>query len=69
MRVCFLACVPSKTLGQMCRSAGLGDKPRKILDELAEIRKRRVGKPTKHLAILPHQIGLILPRGFDTVEV
>jgi len=33
--VCFLAYVLWKTLAQMCKAAGLGDEPRKVLDELA----------------------------------
>jgi len=31
--VCFLAYVLWKTLAQLCRQAGLGDEPRKVLDE------------------------------------
>jgi len=65
--VCFLAYVLWKTLDQMCAAAGLGNSARKVLDELAdiqlvdvilptregvEIRKRCVGKPTDHQAIL-----------------
>lgn len=82
--VCFLAYVLWKTLGQMCKSAGLGDEPRKVLDELAEIqtvdvilptrcgkeiRKRCVGKPTEHQAILLHRLGLCLPRSLDVVDL
>ena len=35
--VCFLAFVLWKTLGQLCKQAGLGDEPRRILNELAKI--------------------------------
>ena len=64
----------------MCKSAGLGDEPRKVLDELAkiqsmdvilptrcgqEIRKRCIAKPTEHQAILLHKLGLCLPRGME----
>ncbi len=78
--VCFLAYVLWKTLGQMCRAAGLGDEPRKVLDEIAkvqtvdvilptrcgqEIRKRCVSKPTEHQAILLHKLGLSLPRSLE----
>jgi transposase len=78
--VCFLAYVLWKTLGQMCRTAGLGDEPRKVLDELSaiqtvdvvlptrcglEIRKRCVAKPTEHQAILLHRLGLTLPRHLE----
>ena len=82
--VCFLAYVLWKTLGQMCRSAGLGDEPRKVLDELStiqtvdvilptrcglEIRKRCVAKPTEHQAILLHKLGLSLPRHLEQVPM
>ena len=80
--VCFLAYVLWKTLGQMCKSAGLGDEPRKVLDEIAaiqtvdvilptrcgrQIRKRCVGKPTEHQAILLYKLGLTLPRSLKVV--
>ena len=82
--VCFLAYVLWKTLAQMCKSAGLGDEPRKVLDELAEIqtvdvilptrcgqeiRKRCIGKPTDHQAILLYKLGLCLPRGMEKIEM
>jgi transposase len=82
--VCFLAYVLWKTLGQMCKAAGLGDEPRKVLDEIAaiptvdvilptrcgrQIRKRCVGKPTEHQAILLHKLGLILPRSLEVVDL
>ena len=82
--VCFLAYVLWKTLAQMCKSTGLGDEPRKVLDELAEIqsvdvilptrcgqeiRKRCIGKPTEHQAILLHKLGLSLPRGMERIEM
>jgi len=74
--VCFLAYVLWKTLGQMCQRAGLGDEPRKVFDEIAQIqmvdvvlpakngvniRRRCVAQPTKHQAILLHKLGLTLP--------
>ena len=82
--VCFLAYVLWKTLGQMCQAAGLGDEPRKVLDEIAaiqtvdvilptrcgrQIRKRCVGKPTEHQAILLHKLGLTLPRSLEVVDL
>jgi transposase len=82
--VCFLAYVLYKTLGQMCKFAGLGDEPRKVLDEIAavqtvdvilptrcgqEIRKRCVGKPTEHQAILLHKLGLSFPRNLEIVDL
>jgi transposase len=75
--VCFLAYVLRKMLGQLCRQAGLGDEPRKVLDELAQIqvidvviptrsgidlRKRCVSEPTDHQSILLHRLGLHLPK-------
>jgi len=74
--VCFLAYVVWKALGQMCRRAGLGDEPRRVLDELSriklvdvvlptrdgtEIRRRCVTRPDDHQAILLHRLGLTLP--------
>lgn len=76
--VCFLAYVVWKTLGQMCRRAGLGDEPRKVLDELGgiklvevvlptrtgvELRRRCVSRPTKAQAILLDRLELRLPTG------
>jgi len=75
--VCFLAYVLWKTLGQWCKRAGLGSEPRKVLDELqqikivdavlptrrgTEIRKRCIGRPTAHQAILLDRLRLTLPR-------
>jgi transposase len=74
--VCFLAYVLWKTLGQICRKAGLGDEPRRVLNELAEIRlvdvvlptrdgaeirQRCISRPTEHQQILLDQLQLRLP--------
>lgn len=82
--VCFLAYVLWKTLGQMCMRAGLGDEPRKVFDEIAQIqtvdvvlptrcgrviRKRCVGRPTEHQALLLYKLGLRLPRHLETAEM
>ena len=82
--VCFLAYVLWKTLGQMCHSAGLGDEPRKVLDEISaiktvdvilptrtghEIRKRCVTRPTDHQAILLHKLGLTMPTSLEVNEM
>jgi transposase len=82
--VCFLAYVLWKTLGQMCQSAGLGHEPRKVLEELSqiqtvdvvlptrcgqEIRKRCIGQPTEHQAILLHKLNLQLPRSLEQVQL
>jgi hypothetical protein len=77
--VCFLTFVVWKTLGQMCRRAGLGDEPRKVFEQLRqiqivdvvlptrsgiEIRRRCVSRPTEHQAILLQRLGLPLPATF-----
>ncbi|MCG7851639.1 MAG: hypothetical protein MIO92_03880 [Methanosarcinaceae archaeon] len=74
--VCFLAYVLWKSLYQMTRSAGLGDEPRRVFDELGtislvdvvlptrkgvDIRRRCVRKPTEHQAILLSRLGLSIP--------
>ena len=74
--VCFLAFVLWKTLGQLCRQTGLGDEPRRVLDELAQImlvevavettagipiRKRGVAQPTQRQATLLDRLQLPLP--------
>jgi transposase len=74
--VCFLAYVLWKTLGRRCSHAGLGDEPRKVLEELSRIklvdvslptrggptlRRRCVSRPDDHQAILLHRLGLTVP--------
>lgn len=74
--VCFLAYVLWKTLGQLCRQAGLGDEPRRVLNELAEIRlvdvvlptregieirQRCVSRPSEHQQILLDRLKWRLP--------
>jgi transposase len=78
--ICFLAYVLWKTLGRLCHKAGLGDEPRKVLWELAqlkltdvilptrngtEIRLRRVETPDTHQRILLQRLKLSLPRKFE----
>jgi transposase len=82
--VCFLAYVLWKTLAAMCKAAGLGDEPRKVLDEIrqiqvvdvvlptktgVEIRRRCVTKPTKHQAILLQHLNLKLPQTLRIAEM
>ena len=82
--VCFLAYVLWKTLAALCERAGLGDEPRRVLDELkeirvvdvvlptrqgVEIRKRCITKPSQHQQILLHQLGLNLPSRLKTYEM
>jgi transposase len=82
--VCFLAYVLGKMLTALCRQAGLGDEPRRVLDELAEIRsmdvvlptrqgidirRRCVSKPSDHQTILLHHLGLNLPAQLKQTEM
>jgi transposase len=75
--VCFLAYVLWKTLGQLCRQAGLGDEPRRVIDEFSklrtvdvilptnqgvDIRHRYVTQPSEHQQILLDKLRLKLPR-------
>jgi len=75
--VCFLAYVLWKTLGLLCKAAGLGDEPRRVWDELAQImlvdvavntrqgitiRKRCVAQPTPLQAQLLQRLKITLPR-------
>jgi transposase len=79
--VCFLAYVLWKTLAQLCRQAGLGDEPRKVLDELkhiglvdvvlptkggTEIRKRCITQPDPHQSVLLQKLNLRLPQSLET---
>ena len=81
--VCFLAYVLWKTLGQMCARAGLGDEPRKVFDELAQIevvdvvlptrcgvdlRRQCVTRPTRHQAILLARLRLELPTNLKQMQ-
>lgn len=74
--VCFLALVMWRTLEQWMRGCGLGTAPRKLLEEMAEVRSldlvlptgagkdlrlRIVSRPEQHLAILLQRLGLLLP--------
>jgi transposase len=82
--VCFLAYVLWKMLGRLCRAAGLGDEPRKVFEEIAEIslvdvvlptkkainiRKRCVSRPTAHQAILLQRLGLKLPSAIEMTQL
>ena len=69
---------------QTCKRAGLGDEPRRVLAELAqikvvdvilpvktgqEIRLRVVGEPTEHQKILLHKLKLVLPKRLDLCKM
>ncbi|MFH1624624.1 MAG: IS1634 family transposase [Pseudomonadota bacterium] len=77
--VCFLAYVLWKTLGRFCRQAGLGDEPRKVFQELSQIKLtdvilptrngkeiilRFVETPSRHQGILLQHLKLNLPKRF-----
>jgi len=81
--VCFLAYVLWKTLAAMCQQAGLGHEPRRVLEELSQIRsidvilptktgidirKRCITKPTDYQAILLHHLNLTLPSSLKQIE-
>ena len=81
--VCFLSYVLWKTLGQLCHQAGLGDEPRRVLEELrklqvvdvvmptregVEIRRRCIARPTDHQAILLQRLGLTLPTSLQITD-
>jgi transposase len=74
--VCFLAFVLWKTMSQLCIRAGLGDEPRRIIDDLSKImlvdiamettdgitiRKRCIAKPTTRQAILLQHLKITIP--------
>jgi transposase len=74
--VCFLALVMWRTLQQWMNGCGLGTAPRKLLEQMAEVRSldivlptatateirlRTVSRPDTHLAILLQKLGLPLP--------
>jgi len=82
--VCFLAYVLWKALGRLCNRAGLGDEPRRVLQELSQIqivdvvlptrqgidiRKRCVTRPTEHQAILIQRLGLHLPSSIKMAKM
>ena len=78
--VCFLTYVVWKCFGQMCKQAGLGNEPRKVIEEIKrlkmvdivlplrngkELRLRRVSKPEKELQVLMSRLKLTVPENFD----
>jgi len=82
--VCFLAYVLWKTMAQICKKAGLGDEPRKVFDEISqlklvevifptragiEIHKNCISQPTKYQAILLDKLGLTLPQRLEIHEM
>jgi transposase len=81
--VCFLALVLWRTLQHWMGACGLGQAPRKLLEEMAEIRSldvvlptaagpdlrlRVVGRPENHLAILLQRLNLFLPNRPKSIQ-
>ena len=81
--VCFLAYVLWKMLGKMCKRAGLGNEPRKVFDEITQIkavdvvmptrqgiviRNRCITQPTKPQGILLQMLRLHLPQRMKIYE-
>jgi transposase len=82
--VCFLALVMWRTLQHWMQTGGLGAAPRKLLEEMAEIRSldvilptdagtdlrlRTVSRPETHLAILLQKLDLPLPNKPKTIKM
>ena len=82
--VCFLAYVLWKTLAQWCKSAGLGDEPRKVLDEIAQVAmvdvvlptragpeliKRCIAQASEYQKLLLHRLKITLPTHLETVPM
>ena len=82
--VCFLSYVLWKTFGQLCKKAGLGGEPRRVISELSEIRlvdvvlptdsgheirTSCVTRPSEHQKILLDMLGLRLPTRLRTREM
>jgi transposase len=82
--VCFLGYVLWKALGKICQAAGLGDCPRKVFDELSqlrmvdvvlptrqgiEIRRRCVERPNPHQAILLQRLKMWPPESLPMREL
>jgi len=44
-----------KMLGQMCKRAGLGNEPRKVFEEIAQIKAVDVVMPTRQGTVIRHR--------------
>ena len=82
--VCFLAYVLWKMLGQMCKRVGLGNEPRQVFDEIAQIKvvdvllttkegvtitRRCISQPTKAQTVLLQRLNLHLPQYMKTYKL
>jgi len=78
--VCFLSYVLWKTLSQMCKTAGLGNEPRKVIQEMRrimlsdvvlptktgkEIRLRCVTQADENISILLERLKIRIPQRWD----
>lgn len=74
--VCFLAFVLWKTMAQICKTKGLGNEPRRVIEEIKkismvdvvltttigkELKIRTITKPEKETQILLQKLGWVLP--------
>jgi transposase len=80
--VCFLALTMWRTLQQWMKSSGLGTAPRKLIEELKElksldvllptrektIRLRMVATPEKHLKVLLQRLKILIPTRPKVIE-
>jgi transposase len=81
--VCFLALVMYRTLSQWMRAAGLGNSPRKLIEELAnlrsvdvvlplqegpELRLRCVSQPEKSQQILLDRLKIYPPKRINRIK-
>lgn len=80
--VCFLALAMWRTLQQWMKASGLGTAPRKLIEELKElksldvllptrektIRLRMVATPEKHLKVLLHRLKILIPGRPKVIE-
>jgi transposase len=81
--VCFLSLALWRTLQHWMHASGLGDSPRKLLEEISEVRSldvvlparegrelrlRTVSRPEQHLALLLAKLDLPLPNRNKVVE-
>jgi len=82
--ICFLAYAAWKTFGQICKAAGLGDEPRQVFEEIAQIRmadvimrtttgvdirRRCIIEPSKAQKVLLDRLHLRLPKQLRILEM
>jgi transposase len=82
--ISFLSFVMWKTLAQLCKSKGLGTEPRKVLEEIKQVklvdvvlatpqgkeyRIRTIARPEKPTQVLLHKLGIRLPEALRKREM